>query len=104
MVRFGLEVPSLRKRIAARTSIKRLVRNKLGLRAPRGWGWITNPRKAAYIRVYYRTTRGGVILIVAMACGVGTLGLVLVPRGHGGSEFRFAGIVRPRAGVGCTHR
>jgi hypothetical protein len=43
MVRFGFRVPSLRKRIAARTSIKRLVKNKLGLRAPRGWGWITNP-------------------------------------------------------------
>jgi hypothetical protein len=28
----------------------------LGLKAPRGYGWITNPRKAAYNRVYSRTT------------------------------------------------
>jgi hypothetical protein len=30
----------------------------LGLRAPRGWGWLTNPRKAAYNRLYRRTTFG----------------------------------------------
>jgi len=29
----------------------------LGLKAPRGWGWLTNPKKAAYIRLYSRTTR-----------------------------------------------
>jgi hypothetical protein len=69
MVRFGFRVPSIRKRIAARTSIKRLVKNKLGLRAPRGWGWITNPRKAAYNRVYSRTTRGCLVLLAAMAAG-----------------------------------
>jgi hypothetical protein len=28
----------------------------MGLKAPRGWGWLTNPRKAAYNRVYNRTT------------------------------------------------
>lgn len=66
MVRFGFRVPSLTKRIAARTSVKRLVKNKLGLRAPRGWGWITNPRKAAYNRVYNRTTRGCLVLVVPM--------------------------------------
>jgi hypothetical protein len=26
------------------------------LRAPRGYGWLTNPKKAAYNRVYNRTT------------------------------------------------
>lgn len=51
-------VPSLRKRIAARTSLKRMVRNNLGLKAPRGWGWITNPRRAAYNRIYNRTSIG----------------------------------------------
>jgi hypothetical protein len=63
MVRFGFRVPSLRKRIAARTSLKRYVRNSLGLKAPRGWGWITNPRKAAYNRVYNRTTRGCLVVV-----------------------------------------
>jgi hypothetical protein len=63
MVRFGFRVPSIRKRISARTSLKRYVRNSLGLKAPRGWGWLTNPRKAAYNRVYNRTTRGCLVVL-----------------------------------------
>jgi hypothetical protein len=58
MVRFGFRRPSIRKRISARTSVRRAVRHRAGLKAPRGWGWITNPRRAAYNRIYYRTTRG----------------------------------------------
>ena len=30
--------------------------NSLGLKAPRGYGWLTNPKKAAYNRVYNRTS------------------------------------------------
>lgn len=67
MVRFGFRVPSIRKRISARTSLKRYVRNSLGLKAPRGWGWLTNPRKSAYNRIYNRTTRG--CLVVVGLCG-----------------------------------
>jgi len=63
MVRFGFRIPSLRKRISARTSLKRYVRNNLGLKAPRGWGWLTSPRKAAYNRVYNRTTRGCLVVL-----------------------------------------
>jgi len=55
-VKFGLRRPSLRKSIAARTSWKRALRQRLGAKAPRGWGWLTNPKKAAYNRVYSRTT------------------------------------------------
>lgn len=55
-MRFGLRTPSLSRSLAARLSVKRQVKNALGLRAPRGWGWLTNPRKAAYNRVYNRTT------------------------------------------------
>jgi len=55
-MKFGLRKPSLRKSIAARTSVKRFVRHSLGVKAPRGWGWLTNPKKAAYNRVYSRTT------------------------------------------------
>jgi len=55
-LKIGIRIPSLTKRIAARTSWKRIVRNQMGLKAPRGWGWLTNPRKAAYNRVYNRTT------------------------------------------------
>jgi hypothetical protein len=75
MVRFGFRVPSLRKRISARTSLKRYVRNNLGLKAPRGWGWLTNPRKAAYNRVYNRTTRG--CLVVVVWFGLSTMGALI---------------------------
>jgi hypothetical protein len=37
-MKFGLRKPSLRKSIAARTSVKRFVRHSLGVKAPRGWG------------------------------------------------------------------
>jgi hypothetical protein len=57
-MKWGFRKPSLRKRIAARTSWKRFVRHNLGLKAPRGWGWLTNPKKALYNRVYRRTTFG----------------------------------------------
>lgn len=55
-MKFGLRKPSLKKMIAARTSPARFVRHNLGLKVPRGWGWLTNPKRAAYNRVYSRTT------------------------------------------------
>lgn len=57
-MKFGLRIPSISKRIAARTSVKRIVQQQLGLKAARGWGWLTNPKKAAYNRVYNRTSAG----------------------------------------------
>ncbi len=80
MVRFGFRVPSLKKRISARTSLKRYARNSLGLKAPRGWGWLTNPRKAAYNRVYNRTTRGCLVIVIVGA--VGFAGVVAVIAGQ----------------------
>jgi hypothetical protein len=68
-MKFGLRTPSLKKRIAARTSVKRYVRHSLGLKAPRGWGWLTNPKKAAYNRVYNRTTVGCLVPAVVLAGG-----------------------------------
>ncbi|HEX8169040.1 MAG TPA: hypothetical protein VF824_00705 [Thermoanaerobaculia bacterium] len=61
-MKLGIRTPSLRKRIAARTSLKRYVRHSLGFKAPRGWGWLTNPKRAAYNRIYNRTTVGCVVL------------------------------------------
>ena len=74
-MKFGFRIPSFKKRIAARTSLKRAVRHSLGLKAPRGWGWLTNPKKAAYNRIYNRTTRGCLVLLLALVGGV--LGLVV---------------------------
>ena len=73
MARGFFRVPSLSKRIAARTSVKRYVRQNLGFKAPRGWGWLTNPKKAAYNRVYYRTSKGclvSMILILGIPAGI----------------------------------
>lgn len=67
-MKFGIRTPSLTKRIAARTSWKRVVRHKMGFKAPRGFGWFTNPKRAAYNRVYNRTTfkADGLIILAAM--------------------------------------
>jgi hypothetical protein len=55
-MKLGVRKPSLKRMIAARTSPARFVRHNLGFKAPRGYGWLTNPKKAAYNRVYSRTT------------------------------------------------
>jgi hypothetical protein len=55
-MKIGFRKPSIRKSWAARTSSKQIIKNALGLKAPRGLGWLTNPKKAAYNRVYNRTT------------------------------------------------
>ena len=65
-MRFGFRIPSLAKRIAARTSVKRFVRHSLGVKAPRGLGWVTNPKRALYNRIYSRTTRGCMIYLVIL--------------------------------------
>jgi hypothetical protein len=74
VVKIGFRVPSLKKRIRARTSWKRALRHRAGLKAPRGWGWVTNPKKAAYNRVYQRTTRG--CLVVLLMGGLCSLALI----------------------------
>lgn len=65
-MKFGFRIPSLTKRIAARTSVKRIIRHNLGFKAPRGMGWITNPKKAAYNRVYNRTSRGCLVTLIGL--------------------------------------
>jgi len=55
-VKFGMRKPSVKKRIAARTSLKRQIVHRAGLKMPRGYGWLRDPKKAAYNKVYSRTT------------------------------------------------
>lgn len=55
-MKFGMRTPSLKKRISARTSIKRQVVQRAGIKMPRGWGWARNPRKYVYNKVYNKTT------------------------------------------------
>ena len=63
-MKFGFRIPSLTKRIAARTSVKRIIRHNLGFKAPRGMGWITDPKKALYNKVYNKTSRGCLVSVV----------------------------------------
>ncbi len=76
-MKFGIRTPSLRKRIAARTSVRRYIRHSLGFKAPRGWGWLTNPKRAAYNRVYNRTTVGCVVVLPVVLGTVAMVALLL---------------------------
>ena len=63
-MKFGLRIPSITKRIAARTSVKRIIRHNLGIKAPRGMGWLIDPKKAMYNKVYNKTSRGCLVSVV----------------------------------------
>ena len=69
-MKFGIRTPSLRRSIAARVSPRRFVRQSLGLKAPRGFGWLTDPKRAAYNRVYNRTTVSAWSIIGALLRGL----------------------------------
>ncbi len=60
-MKFGLRTPSLKRSIKARTTgkLKRKVKKALipGY-GKKGMGWIQNPRKAAYNKVYNKTSLG----------------------------------------------
>ena len=60
-MKFGFRIPSLTKRIAARTSLKRVVSHNLGFKAPKGFGWFTDPKKAGYNDLFcrYSATHSG---------------------------------------------
>lgn len=68
-MKLGIRKPSLTKRISARTSPSRFVRHSLEFKAPRGYGWFTNPKRAAYNRVYNLTTFKADGLIIILAFG-----------------------------------
>ena len=55
-VKIGIRKPSIKGRISARTSIKRQVVHRAGLKMPRGYGWARNPKKYVYNKIYQRTT------------------------------------------------
>lgn len=76
-MKFGIRKPSLKKKLAARTSIKRAVRHRAGLKAPRGAGFVTDPKRAIYNRTYNRTTKGfGCGIFIAAGLGLAAIGLI----------------------------
>lgn len=48
-MKVGIRKPSLKKMIAARTSVKRIVRHNLGVKVPRGWGGLPIRKKLSII-------------------------------------------------------
>jgi len=87
-MKVGLRFPSLRGRLAARLSWRRYVRHSLGFKAPRGWGWLTNPKRALYGRVYNRTTVSVDQLARRSGLGFGWLVLALLVLGAIGACLR----------------
>lgn len=55
-MKFGMRKPNFKKRIGARTSIKRQIVHRGGFKMPKGYGWIRNPKKYVYNKVYNRTS------------------------------------------------
>lgn len=58
-MKFGLRTPSLKKSISARTTgrVKRTIKKTLipGY-GKKGTGWLKNPKKAAYNKIYNKTS------------------------------------------------
>lgn len=82
-MRFGFRMPSLGKRVAGRRSGlggKRYWRHRVGVKAPRGTGFVTNPKKYAYNKIYSRTTRSADSLaapLIALLVAVFAIALVV---------------------------
>ena len=60
-MKIGIRVPSIKKSIKARTTgrVKRAIKSSINpLYGKKGMGWINNPKKALYNKVYNKTTVG----------------------------------------------
>jgi hypothetical protein len=58
-MKFGIRKPSLRKSFRARTTgrVKRSIKRKwIPGYGRKGMGWLSNPKKAAYNKIYNKTT------------------------------------------------
>lgn len=49
-MKFGIRKPSVKKRIGARTSIKRQIVHRGGFKMPRGYGWIRDLKNMPIIK------------------------------------------------------
>ena len=58
-MKFGIRTPSLKRSISARTTgraIRSINKALIPGYGKKGRGWITNPKKAAYNKIYRKTT------------------------------------------------
>jgi hypothetical protein len=81
-MKFGLRIPSLKKRIAARTSLKRFLRHNLGFKVARGWRWLTNPKRALYNHIYSHTIRGCLVLVLRVSGNLSVLPAIYIIFNH----------------------
>lgn len=58
-MKFGMRTPSIKRSIKARTTgrVKRAVKSSINpLYGKKGMGWIRDPKRAAYNKIYKQTT------------------------------------------------
>lgn len=58
-MKIGMRTPSIKRSISARTTgrIKREIKRSINpLYGKKGMGWVNNPQKAAYNKIYNKTT------------------------------------------------
>jgi len=60
-MKVGNRTLSFKKCIATRTSWRRYARQSIGLKVPRGYGWLTTPKKALYNHSHRQNEGGGLI-------------------------------------------
>ena len=77
-MKFGIRKPSIKKSFAAKASVKRYIRHNIGVKAPKGLGYITNPKKALYNDVYRKTTTSLYDDKVSSGGSIGLIFLVIV--------------------------
>ena len=66
----------------------------MGLKAPRGYGWLTNPKKAAYNRIYSRTSRGCLVSLVVIGILWTSIFLAIASAFAGGKTVHVNGYIR----------
>ena len=60
-MKFGVRKPNLKKRVKAKTTgkVKRKIKKSVNpLYAKKGMGWVKDPKRAAYNKVYNKTSVG----------------------------------------------
>lgn len=55
-MKFGIRKISLKKSFSSFVSPKRQVIHRANLKMPKGLGWVRNPKKYAYNKVYNKTS------------------------------------------------
>lgn len=73
-MKFGFRTPSLKKKISASTTgrakraLKKAVIPRYG---KKGMGWVKDPKKAAYNKVYNKTSAGCLVYVLGILAVVG---------------------------------